>query len=97
MKEKEIKIHPTQKPIALYKWILDKFAKAGDKILDTHAGSGSSILACIDRGFTYTAFEIDEKYYQLTSSRIEQETRQISIFELLQGGQNENDTKTTQS
>ena len=83
MKNKEQKIHPTQKPVALYKWILDRFANEGDKILDTHAGSASSVLACIDRGFSYTAFEIDETYYELASKRIENETKQIRIFELL--------------
>lgn len=53
----EQKIHPTQKPVALYKWLLKNRAKQGDKILDTHMGSGSSIIACHDSGYEYMAFE----------------------------------------
>ena len=55
------KFHPTQKPVALYKWLLDKYAKQGDKILDTHLGSGSSRIAAYEMGFDFTAFELDKE------------------------------------
>lgn len=77
MKNKEHKIHPTQKPVALYKWILSKFAQDGDKILDTHVGSASSLIACYDMGFDYWGFEIDEEYYRLASERLDEEMAQI--------------------
>lgn len=77
MKNKEHKIHPTQKPVALYKWILSKFANDGDKILDTHVGSASSLIACYDMGFDYWGFEIDEEYYRLASERLDEEMAQI--------------------
>ncbi|MBE4949943.1 DNA methyltransferase [Chryseobacterium culicis] len=64
------KIHPTQKPIALYKWLLDKYAKQGDKILDTHLGSGSIAIACHDYGFELTACELDTDYYNASIERI---------------------------
>lgn len=83
MKNKEYRIHPTQKPVELYKWILTKFAKPGDKILDTHVGSASSLIACQQLGFRYVGFEIDEDYYNLALKRLEQETAQISIFDIL--------------
>jgi len=70
-RSKEERIHPTQKPIELYKWLLQNYAKEGDKILDTHVGSGSSILACIEEGFEYCGFEIDEEFYKSTCNRIE--------------------------
>ena len=83
MKNKEYRIHPTQKPVELYKWILTKFAKPGYKILDTHVGSASSLIACQQLGFQYVGFEIDEDYYNLALKRLEQETAQISIFDIL--------------
>ena len=64
------KIHPTQKPVALYKWLLKNYAKPGDKILDTHVGSASSLIACYDMGFDYIGFEIDEEYYNAAQKRI---------------------------
>ncbi|WP_185246666.1 DNA methyltransferase [Chryseobacterium bernardetii] len=64
------RIHPTQKPVALYKWILDKYAKSGDKILDTHLGSGSIAIACHDYGFELTACELDTDYYNASIERI---------------------------
>src|SRR5690606_2418336 len=57
------KIHPTQKPVALYKWLLKNYAKPGDKILDTHLGSGSSRIAAYDMGFDFTGYEIDPDYF----------------------------------
>lgn len=71
------RIHPTQKPVALYKWILTNYAKQGDKILDTHVGSASSLIACYDLGFDYVGFEIDEEYYQQATKRLEEEKAQV--------------------
>ena len=64
------KVHPTQKPVALYKWLLKNYAKQGDLILDTHVGSASSLIACYDMGFDYIGFEIDEEYYNAAQKRI---------------------------
>ena len=69
-------IHPTQKPICLYKWILDKYAKPGDKILDTHLGSGSIAIACHDYGFDLTACELDKEYFDKAMERIKNHTNQ---------------------
>ena len=74
------RVHPTQKPIALYKWLLHNYAKTGDKILDTHVGSGSSLIACLDMGFEYMGFEIDKEYYEAASKRIEDTMNQVSFF-----------------
>ncbi|BBQ07961.1 DNA methyltransferase [Elizabethkingia anophelis] len=70
MKNKEERIHPTQKPVALYKWLLDKYTKSGNKILDTHLGSGSIAIACYDYGYDLTACELDKEYYELAVKRI---------------------------
>lgn len=80
MKNKEIRIHPTQKPVALYKWLLDKYAKQGDKILDTHLGSGSIAIACHDYGFELTGCELDEEYYNKAIERIRNHTSQQTLF-----------------
>ncbi len=72
--------HPTQKPIVLYKWILDKYAKQGDKILDTHLGSGSIAIACHDYGFELTACELDAEYYEKAVQRIKNHTNQQKLF-----------------
>ena len=74
------KIHPTQKPIALYKWLLDKYAKQGDKILDTHLGSGSIAIACHDYGFELTACELDKEYFDKAIERITNHTNQTKLF-----------------
>lgn len=71
------RFHPTQKPIDLYKWLLKNYAKEGDKILDTHVGSASSLIACYDLGFDYVGFEIDEMYYKLASQRLADEMAQV--------------------
>ena len=81
MKEKEFRIHPTQKPVELYAWILNHFAQPGDKILDTHVGSASSLIACHRLGFQYVGFELDEYYFKLASERLEAEKAQISLFD----------------
>ena len=79
------KFHPTEKPIELYKWLLTKYAKAGDKILDTHVGSASSLIACYDLGFDVTGFEIDPVYYKLAKERLEIHQKQVNIFDILGG------------
>jgi len=83
---KDSTIHPTQKPIKLYKWLLKNYAKPGDKILDTHVGSASSLIACYDMGFEYIGFEIDKNYYEAAQERMRIHMQQQTIFELLKGG-----------
>ena len=74
------KIHPTQKPIELYKWLLEKYAKEGDKILDTHLGSGSIAIACHDYGFELTACELDKEYFDKAMQRINNHMSQQKLF-----------------
>lgn len=74
------KIHPTQKPIQLYKWLLKNYANEGDKILDTHLGSGSSAIAAHDGGFEFTGIELDEEYYNAAKDRIIMHQRQLNLF-----------------
>ena len=74
------KIHPTQKPVALYKWLLDKYAKPTDKILDTHLGSGSIAIACHDYDFDLTACELDKEYFDKAMQRINNHTAQTKLF-----------------
>jgi site-specific DNA-methyltransferase (adenine-specific) len=74
------KIHPTQKPVKLYEWLLMNYAKEGDKILDTHLGSGSIAIACHNLGFDLTACELDKEYYNAAMKRIEQHKAQLTIF-----------------
>lgn len=77
---KDGKIHPTQKPIDLYKWLLNKYAKPNDKILDTHLGSGSIAIACHDYGFELTACELDKEYYDKAVERIKNHVSQQKLF-----------------
>lgn len=74
------KFHPTQKPVALYEWLLMNYAKEGDKILDTHLGSGSIAIACHNLGFDLTACELDPEYYEAAIKRIEQHKAQQRLF-----------------
>jgi site-specific DNA-methyltransferase (adenine-specific) len=74
------RIHPTQKPVKLYKWLLANYAKEGDKILDTHLGSGSSAIAAHYGGFDFVGCELDEDYFKAASERIERETSQMDMF-----------------
>ena len=74
------KIHPTQKPVALYKWLLDKYAKEGDKILDTHGGSCSLAIACHDYGYELTCCELDVDYYNKAVERIKNHVSQLKLF-----------------
>ena len=78
----EIRIHPTQKPIALYEWLLNTYAEKGDKILDTHVGSVSSLIACYNLGFDFVGFELDKEYYDLSKKRFEARMDQVDIFHL---------------
>lgn len=80
MKNKESRIHPTQKPVKLYEWLLTNYAKQGDKILDTHCGSGSIAIACNNLGFELTACELDKDYYEASIKRIKQATAQERLF-----------------
>ena len=79
-KVKEKKSHPTQKPVQLYKWLLQNYAKEGDKILDTHLGSGSIALACWDLCFDLTAYEIDKDYYDGALARLDRHKSQGQLF-----------------
>ena len=80
MKDKEIRIHPTQKPIALYRWLLQNYAKPGDKIIDTHSGSGSLACACHLEKFDFLAIEKDEDYYKASVERLETLRSQGVLF-----------------
>jgi site-specific DNA-methyltransferase (adenine-specific) len=80
MKNKEHRIHPTQKPVKLYEWLLKNYAKEGDKILDTHLGSGSSAIAAHYAGFDFVGCELDKDYFNLAQERFDNETRQVAMF-----------------
>lgn len=74
------RIHPTQKPVALYSWLLKKYAKENDLILDTHVGSGSSLIACLRLGYRYVGYEINPCYYAAACERIEAEKQQLTFL-----------------
>ena len=78
--DKKSKFHPTQKPVKLYKWLLDKYAEKGQTVLDTHLGSGSIAVACWDMGFDLTAYEIDKEYYDKACKRFEQHSKQMQLW-----------------
>tara|TARA_R100001440_G_scaffold2727_1_gene7499 strand:+ start:354 stop:1001 length:648 start_codon:yes stop_codon:yes gene_type:complete len=80
MKDKQERIHPTEKPIKLYEWILMNYAKEGDKILDTHLGSGSIAIACNNLGFDLTASELDKEYYDAAMKRLKEHQSQLRIL-----------------
>jgi site-specific DNA-methyltransferase (adenine-specific) len=80
MKNKEQRIHPTQKPVKLYEWLLMNYAKERDKILDTHLGSGSIAIACHNLGFDLTACELDKEYYEAAIKRIKEHQSQTRLF-----------------
>lgn len=81
MANKEERIHPTQKPVALYKWLLQNYAKPGDTILDTHLGSGSSRIAAYDLGFDFTGYETDHDYWSAQEERFSRHVAQGRLFE----------------
>lgn len=76
----EQRIHPTQKPVALYAWIFNRYARAGDKILDTHLGSGSSRIAAWDAGLEFLGFEIEPQYFAAQERRFAEHSSQLSLF-----------------
>lgn len=80
MRDKEVRIHPNQKPVALYKWLLKNYAKEGDKILDTHLGSQSSRIAAFDMGFDFTGYELDKDYFEAGNKRFAQHKAQLKLF-----------------
>lgn len=83
MKNKEKRIHPTQKPVALYEWILNKYANAGDVILDTHVGSASSLIACRNTNHKFIGFELDKHYFELSMKRYIEETVQMRLTDFI--------------
>ena len=78
--EQEYRIHPTQKPVALYKWLLKNYAKPNDKIFDSHVGSGSIRIACHDMGFDFEGCEIDKDYWEAQEERYQMHTMQLDLF-----------------
>ena len=80
MKDKEERIHPTQKPVALYKWMLDNYTCEGDLVLDTHLGSGSIAIACHYMKRRLVGYEIDQEYYEKACKRFNEKTRQIALW-----------------
>lgn len=77
------KIHPTQKPVALYEWLLNRYAKPGDIILDTHVGSASSLIACYRTNHPYVGFELDKHYYDLSKKRLDAEMAQMRLSDFM--------------
>lgn len=73
-------VHPTQKPIALYKWLLQNYAKPGDTILDTHLGSGSSRIAAYDMGFDFVGYELDAEYFNASEARFKNHISNLKLF-----------------
>ena len=80
MKNKEERIHPTQKPVKLYEWLLMNYAKEGDRILDTHLGSGSIAVACHNLGFDLVGCELDPDYYAAACQRLDKHKQQLRMF-----------------
>lgn len=81
----EKRIHPTQKPVALYDWIFKKYAKPGQKVLDTHLGSGSSRIAAYEAGIDFIGFEIDSSYFHMEEERFAEHTSQMSLLHIKEG------------
>ena len=79
---KDRRLHPTQKPNELYEWLLNRYAKDGDLILDTHVGSASSLIACKETGHKYVGFEISKDYYDKAVKRVAEHGAQMTIFDL---------------
>lgn len=79
----EKRIHPTQKPVVLYEWLLNRYTKPNDIILDTHVGSASSLIACYNTGHKYVGFELDEYYYKMSKERLDAETAQMNINDFI--------------
>lgn len=83
MKHKENRIHPTQKPVALYEWLLNRYAKPNDIILDTHVGSASSLIACYNTNHKFVGFELDEYYYKVSKQRLDTEMAQMRLSDFM--------------
>ena len=83
MNDKDKRIHTTQKPVALYEWILSRYAKEGDIILDTHVGSASSLIACYNTNHKFVGFELDKYYYELSKKRLDAEMAQMRISDFI--------------
>lgn len=83
MNDTDKRIHTTQKPVALYEWLLSRYAKDGDIILDTHVGSASSLIACYNTNHKFVGFELDEHYYKLSKERLDREMQQMRLFDFL--------------
>ena len=79
--QKDGTFHPTQKPVKLYEWVLQNYAQPGNRIIDTHAGSGSSLVACHRMRFDFLGFEIEKDYFLKADERIKSEQAQLSIFD----------------
>lgn len=79
----EKRIHPTQKPIALYEWLLSRYAKPNDIILDTHVGSASSLIACYNTNHKFVGFELDEYYYKVSKQRLDTEMAQMRLSDFI--------------
>jgi site-specific DNA-methyltransferase (adenine-specific) len=80
MKDKEIRMHPTQKPVALYDWIFNKYAKPNDLVLDTHLGSGSSRIAAYKNKINFVGCELDKEYFEAQEKRFKEFTAQLTLF-----------------
>lgn len=79
----EKRIHPTQKPVALYEWLLSRYAKPNDIILDTHVGSASSLIACYNTNHKFVGFELDEYYYKVSKQRLDTEMAQMRLSDFM--------------
>ena len=79
----EKRIHPTQKPVALYEWLLNRYAKPNDIILDTHVGSASSLIACYNTNHKFVGFELDEYYYKVSKQRLDTEMAQMRLSDFM--------------
>lgn len=79
----EKRIHPTQKPVALYEWLLNRYAKPNDIILDTHVGSASSLIACYNTNHKFVGFELDEYYYKVSKQRLDAEMAQMRLSDFI--------------
>ena len=75
--------HPTQKPVKLYEWVISHYAKDGDKILDTHVGSASSLIACYNTNHKFVGFELDEYYYKVSKQRLDTEMAQMRLSDFM--------------
>ena len=83
MNDTDKRIYTTQKPVALYEWLLSRYAKDGDIILDTHVGSASSLIACYNTNHKFVGFELDKYYYELSKKRLDAEMAQMRITDFI--------------